>query len=387
MHFEATELTEGERALQREVRAFLAAELGQATVQPGLGFNSAKDPGFSRRLAERGWVGMALPKAYGGHDRSTVDRFVVVEELLRWGAPIGHHWVADRQTGPLIARYGTEAQKHRFLPGICRGELSFSIGMSEPDSGSDLASLATKATRVDGGWTISGTKVWTTGAHVHDWIVVLCRTTPVEEVPDKRAGISQMLVDLKAPGVHARPIPFIDGTADFCEVAFDDAFVPDDLVLGELGAGWTQNASELVYERGGPDRFLSTYLVVQEFLREVGSGQPSDAVLEMIGNAVAHYWVLHGLSLSVARAIDEGRAPATEAALVKEMGTRFEQDVVNAVLHLIEFEPDLNAPGLFERLLITATLTAPSFTIRGGTNEVLRSIVAKGLRPKVGPGE
>jgi alkylation response protein AidB-like acyl-CoA dehydrogenase len=387
MHFEATELTEGERALQREVRAFLAAELGQATVQPGLGFNSAKDPGFSRRLAERGWVGMALPKAYGGHDRSSVERFVVVEELLRWGAPVGHHWVADRQTGPLIARYGSEEQKHRFLPRICRGDLSFSIGMSEPDSGSDLASLATKATRVDGGWTISGTKVWTTGAHVHDWIVVLCRTTPVEEVPDKRTGLSQMLVELRAPGVQVRPIPFIDGTADFCEVVFDDAWVPDDLVLGELGAGWAQNASELVYERGGPDRFLSTYLVVQEFLRQTDSGQPSDAVLEMIGNAIAHYWVLHGLSLSVARAIDEGRAPATEAALVKEMGTRFEQDVVNVVLHLIEFEPDLHAPGLFERLLVTATLTAPSFTIRGGTSEVLRSIVAKGLRPKAGSNE
>jgi acyl-CoA dehydrogenase-like protein len=380
MHFEATELTDRERALQREVRAFLTAELGGATVQPGLGFNSAKDPEFSRRLAERGWIGMALPRAYGGHDRSAVDRFVVVEELLRWGAPIGHHWVADRQIGPQIARYGTEAQKQRFLPGICRGELSFSIGMSEPDSGSDLASLVTKATPADGGWTISGTKVWTTGAHVHDWIVVLCRTTPREEVTDKRSGLSQMLVDLRAPGVQARPIPFIDGTADFCEVVFNETFVPDDLVLGEVGAGWTQNASELVYERGGPDRFLSTYLVVEEFLRECSSETVTDAALETIGNAVAHYWVLHALSLSLARAIDDGRMPTTEAALVKELGTRFEQDVVNAVLSLIDFEPDLAALGLFERLLVSATLTAPSFTIRGGTNEVLRSIVAKGLR-------
>jgi 3-oxocholest-4-en-26-oyl-CoA dehydrogenase alpha subunit len=382
MYFEATELTDGERALQREVRAFLETELGQAAVQPGLGFNSAKDPDFSRRLAGRGWVGMALPKAYGGHDRTAVDRFVVVEELLRWGAPIGHHWVADRQIGPLIARYGTDAQKRRFLPGICRGELSFSIGMSEPDSGSDLASLTTKATRVAGGWALSGPKVWTTGAHVHDWIVVLCRTTPRHEGADRHSGLSQMLVDLKAPHVQVRPIPFIDGTADFCEVVFDGAFVPDELVLGELGAGWGQNASELVYERGGPDRFLSTYLVAQEFLRECGSGGVSDAALETIGSAVAYYWVLHGLSLSVARAIDEGRTPAAEAALVKEMGTRFEQDVVNAVLHLVEFEPNLAASGLFEQLLITATLTAPSFTIRGGTNEVLRSIVAKGLRPQ-----
>jgi alkylation response protein AidB-like acyl-CoA dehydrogenase len=384
MHFEATELTDGERALQGEVRAFLAAELGEVTVLPGLGFNSAKDKDFSRRLAARGWVGMSLPRAYGGHDRSSVDRFVVVEELLRWGAPIGHHWVADRQIGPQIARYGTEAQKQRFLPAICGGELSFSIGMSEPDSGSDLASLATKATRADGGWTVSGTKVWTTGAHVHDWIVVLCRTSALDEVTDKRSGMSQMFIDLQAPGVNVRPILFIDGTADFCEVVFDNAFVPDELVLGEIGAGWTQNASELVYERGGPDRFLSTYLVLEEFLRRSDPETVTDAALETIGNSLARYWVLHALSLSVARAIDDGRTPTTEAALVKELGTRFEQDVVNAILELIDFEPNLASSELFERLLVTATLTAPSFTIRGGTNEILRSIVAKGLRPEVG---
>jgi alkylation response protein AidB-like acyl-CoA dehydrogenase len=385
MHFEATELTDGERALQHEVRDFLAEELDGPMVQPGLGFNSAKDPAFSQRLATRGWVGMALPSAYGGHDRSAVDRFVVVEELLRRGAPIGHHWVADRQIGPLVARYGTEAQKQRFLPGICRGELSFSLGMSEPDSGSDLASLTTKAIRVDGGWTVTGTKVWTTGAHVHDWIVVLCRTSPLEQVGDKRSGLSQMFVALTAPGVRVRPIPFIDGTADFCEVVFDEAFVPDDLVLGQVGEGWTQNASELVYERGGPDRFLSTYLVVEEFLRQLDSATITATTMETLGNLVAHYWVLHALSLSLARAIDDGRLPSTEAALVKELGTRFEQDVVAAILGLIDFEPDLAAAGLFERLLVTATLTAPSFTLRGGTNEVLRSIVAKGLRPGVEP--
>src|ERR1700722_1687384 len=385
MHFEATELTDEERALQRDVRAFFSAELGGATVQPGLGFNSAKDETFSRRLAERGWVGMSLPRAYGGHDRSAVDRFVVVEELLRWGAPIGHHWVADRQIGPLIARFGTERQKQRFLPGICRGELSFSLGMSEPDSGSDLASLTTKAIRVDGGWTVSGTKVWTTGAHVHDWIVVLCRTSPLGEAGDKRSGLSQMFVELPAPGVRVRPTPFIAGAAEFCEVVFDGAFVPDDLVLGQVGEGWAQNASELVYERGGPDRFLSTYLVVEEFLRQCDSETIADTTTETLGNLVVHYWVLHALSLSLARAIDDGRLPSTEAALVKELGTRFEQDVVAAILDLIDFEPDLAAAGLFERLLVTATLTAPSFTIRGGTNEVLRSIVAKGLRPSVDP--
>jgi alkylation response protein AidB-like acyl-CoA dehydrogenase len=168
MRFEATDLTAEELALRSEVREFLEQECPRGTFVPGLGMNAAKDPAFSAKLARRGWVGMALPKRYGGHDGSAVDRFIVVEELLRWGAPVGHHWVADRQSGPVINKFGTDEQRDRFLPGICRGELSFSIGMSEPDSGSDLASVATKAERDGEGWRVNGTKIWTSGASVND---------------------------------------------------------------------------------------------------------------------------------------------------------------------------------------------------------------------------
>jgi 3-oxocholest-4-en-26-oyl-CoA dehydrogenase alpha subunit len=381
MDFEATELTDAEHQLREDVRHFLADELPRGSFTPGLGMNAAKDPDFSVKLGQQGWLGMALPKKYGGHDRSAVDRFIVVEEMLRWGAPVGHHWVADRQTGPVIARFGTEAQKQRFLPAICRGELSFSIGMSEPDSGSDLASLTTKATRDGDGWVLVGRKVWTTGADVNDWFVVLCRSSPVEETGDKRLGLTQMIVDLKSPGLVATPIPFIDGTADFCEVVLDEVFVPDDLVLGEVGAGWKQNTSELAFERGGPDRWLSTYLIVEELLRQCEGEHVPDEVVDLLGEAAARYWVLHNLSLSLARTIDRGGSPSIEAALVKEMGTRFEQDVLNAVLGVVEFEPGAAARSLFEQLLVTATLTAPSFTVRGGTNEILRSVAAKGLQP------
>ncbi len=379
IRFEMTELTESERALQAEVRAFLAAELPRGSFTPALGMNAAKDPVFSQKLGARGWLGMNLPTRYGGHDRSAVDRFVVTEELLRWGAPVGHHWVADRQTGAVLARYGTEEQKQRFLPLICSGELSFSIGMSEPDSGSDLASISTKATRDGNGWVLEGTKIWTTWANVNDYFVVLCRTTPADQVTDRRQGLSQLIVDLRGRGVTAIPIPFIDGTDDFCEVVLDEVFVPDDLVLGEIGAGWTQNTSELAFERGGPDRWLSTYLIVEEFLR-LQRGALGESARRVLGDAVANYWLLHNLSLSVARSIDKGGAPSTEAALVKEMGTRFEQDILNAVLELVDFEPNTNNSSLFNRLLMSATMTAPSFTIRGGTNEVLRSIAAKGLQ-------
>src|SRR4051794_38906322 len=241
-----------------------------------------RDQAFSRKLAERGWLGMALPKRYGGGDRSAVDRFVVVEELLRWGAPVGYHWIADRQTGPVLLRFGTEAQKERFLPPICRADVSFSIGMSEPEAGSDLAAVQTRAQRVDGGWSVSGTKLWTGGAHVNDWFVVLCRTSDEE---DRHAGLSQLIVDLRAPGLTARPIPYMDGNAFFCEVTLDDVFVPDDLVLGEIGAGWLQNMSELAFERAGPERWLSTYLVAEEYLREHGAAD--ERATATLGEAVA----------------------------------------------------------------------------------------------------
>ena len=384
MRFEMTEFTDAERALQGEVRSFLAEELPRGSFTPGLGMNGAKDPAFSAKLGQRGWLGMALPTRYGGHDRSAVDRMIVTEELLRWGAPVGHHWVADRQTGPVIARFGTETLKERFLPAICRGEVSFSIGMSEPDSGSDLASLSTRAVRDGDGWVVVGRKIWTTSAHLNDWFVVLCRTSPVEETGDKRLGLSQLIVDLHSPGVEITPIPFIDGSADFCEVVLDEVFVPDDLVLGEIGAGWAQNTSELAFERGGPERWLSTFLIVEEFLRGHQGGTISDDLADLLGTGTAMYWVFHNLTLSIARTIDAGGSPSLEASLMKEMGTRFEQDILNAVLAVVDFEPGLPARSVFEQLLVTATQTAPSVTIRGGTNEILRSVAAKGLQPSGG---
>jgi 3-oxocholest-4-en-26-oyl-CoA dehydrogenase alpha subunit len=378
MRFEPTELTDAELALQEEVREFLATELPRGTFRPGLGMGADRDPTFSRKLAARGWVGMALPRRYGGGDRTAVERFVVVEELLRWGAPVGHHWVADRQTGPVINRFGTQAQKERFLPPICAGELSFSIGMSEPDSGSDLASLKTRATRVEGGWLLNGTKVWTSGAHVNDWFIVLARTS---DEADRHEGLSQLLVNLRSSGLRVNPIPFLDGTAHFNEVVLTDVFVPDELVLGQVGMGWAQNTSELAYERGGPERWLSTYLVVEYFVREHAGNPMGERVEALLGEAAAQWWALRQLSLSVARQIDRAESPAAESALVKEMGTRFEQDVLNGVRRLVDLEPSLESTSTFERLLSSATLTAPSFTIRGGTSEILRSVAARGLRP------
>jgi alkylation response protein AidB-like acyl-CoA dehydrogenase len=372
--FVATELRPAELALQAEVRAFLADVLPRGTYRPGLGFMAPADKEFSRQLGARGWLGMALPKAYGGGERSAVERFIVTEELLAWGAPVGHHWVADRQSGSTIAAFGTEEQKQRFLPGICSGDLGFSIGMSEPDAGSDLAGLRTTGTRVEGGWRLDGTKVWTTGAHRADWMIALCRTS---DETDRRNGLTQFLVDMSSSGLKVNPIPFLDGTADFNEVVLDEVFVPDELVLGDVGRGWAQNTSELAFERGGPDRYLSTYVVVEQWLRE--STSLGEAAYQLLGRLTASWWGFRQLSLASVRSIDEGSSPVVEAALVKELGTRFEQDVLDALQQLVDVEPSPDSSSLFEQLLCEAILTGPSFTIRGGTVEVLRSIVAKAL--------
>ena len=370
-------LTAAELALREQVRAFLAETLPWGTFEPGLGMGAAVNPQFSAALAERGWVGMAVPARYGGRDATAVDRFVVVEELLRWGAPVGHHWVADRQIAQVLLRYGTEQQKTWLLPRICMGELCFCIGMSEPDAGSDLASVRTKGVRDGDGWRVSGVKVWTSNAMRADFMIALCRTGDGE----RHAGLSRFLIDMRSPGVTLNPIPFLDGSTDhFAEVVLDGVAVSDDMVIGEIGQGWAQNAAELAFERSGPDRWISTFLLVQEFIREHPDLAAGPEGSRLIGELAAQYWVLRRLSLTVARAIDAGGTPAAEAALIKEMGTRFEQDVVNALRQLLDRElvygPE---PSLFERLLRRATLESPSFTIRGGTNEVLRSVAAKGL--------
>jgi len=374
--FEYTELDDGERALREEVRAFLAAEL-PPDHRPGLGMSGNHDPEFSRKMAARGWLGMALPVEYGGHGRRAIDRFVVVEEMLRAGAPLGAHWVADRQTGPTLMSFGTEEQKRRFLPSIAAGECYFSIGMSEPDAGSDLAGVRTTATRGEGGWLLNGTKIWTSGAHQNHWFIVLCRTSPNEG--DRHFGLSQLIVDLRSPGLKINPIAFLDGTHHFNEVVMEEVFVPDELVLGEIGRGWQQVNSELAYERAGPDRYLSSWQVFRWLVESSGADPDADAA-EAIGRITARYWALRQMSMAVSRAIDAGKAPALEAAIVKDLGTTFEQDVVELVRAVVDHEPSLDHAELGAHLFAQAILTGPSFTIRGGTTEILRTIAAKGLR-------
>ncbi|MFT3977694.1 MAG: acyl-CoA dehydrogenase family protein, partial [Sphingomonas bacterium] len=183
-------------ALRMEVRAFLAGELAKRSSLSRAESWNGFDRDFSRAMGAKGWLGMTWPKRYGGHERSAFERYVVVEETLAAGAPVAAHWIADRQSGPTLLRFGTEEQKETILPKIAAGETVFCIGMSEPDSGSDLAATRTRAMPVDGGWRVTGTKLWTTGAHHADYMILFCRTSG--SPADRQAGTSQLLVDLHA---------------------------------------------------------------------------------------------------------------------------------------------------------------------------------------------
>ncbi|MGE0338160.1 MAG: acyl-CoA dehydrogenase family protein, partial [Gammaproteobacteria bacterium] len=176
LRFPRYELPAALAPLRQEVREFLAEELAAYRPVTRSFTWDGIDPEFSRKLGARGWLGMTLPKAYGGHARSALERYVVVEETLAAGAPVGYHWVADRQSGPMVVRLGTEAQKRAIVPAITRGEACFAIGMSEPNSGSDLASVKSRAERVSDGWLLNGTKIWTTSAHRATHMIALFRT-------------------------------------------------------------------------------------------------------------------------------------------------------------------------------------------------------------------
>jgi alkylation response protein AidB-like acyl-CoA dehydrogenase len=361
--------------LRYEVRQFLDDEVTEGNFTPEAdAWLSGIDPTFSRRLAGRGWVGMTIPTKYGGPGRSELERFVVSEELLAAGAPVAAHWIADRQMAPSILRNGTEAQRLRYLPGIASAELLFGIGMSEPDSGSDLASVRTRAVETEAGWRISGTKLWTSGAHVATTLIVLART---DDGADHHSGLSQFLVDLPHPAIHINPIITIDGGHHFNEVVFEDAILPAEAIIGARGDGWGQVTRELANERSGPERILSTLPLLRAWAR-IPTSRTNPAARLALGALVSRMAVLRQMSLAVASTLLAGGSPVIDAAMVKDLGTVFESDVVDGVRRFADVEPDPGEDG-FGRLLAMAVLHTPAFTLRGGTNEILRSIVAKGL--------
>ena len=396
-----------DEALRPVVRAFLTEALRGVPAATRARSWAGYDAAFSRELGRRGWLGLTLPQAYGGGGRSSFARYVLVEEFLNFGAPVGSHWIADRQSGPLILKYGTEAQKQFYLPPICRGESFFCIGMSEPNSGSDLASVKTRAVRqaptfaaaraalppegaspalgrpgggLGGGegWVLNGQKIWTTNAHNCQYMIALVRTSG--ETADRHKGLSQVIVDLSLPGVTVRPITDLSGDSHFCEVFFDNVQLGADALIGEEGKGWEQVNAELAFERSGPERLFSSIVLFDEWLAYVRTpqGRTPEAV-RLAGKVLSQLAPLRAMSVAVTEKVARGESPIVEAALVKDLGTGVEQLIPAAIADDLFSRESSQVPLELLQTLAFVTQVAPSYSLRGGTRDILRGMIARGL--------
>ncbi len=368
-----------DEALRSQVKAFLARQLEGMPPERRARSWMGSDPAFSRALGQRGWLGLSLPKRYGGAERGFFARFVIAEELLAAGAPVAAHWITDRQSGPLILRYGTEAQRAFYLPKISAGEIFFCIGMSEPNSGSDLASVRTRAEPLPGGgYRLNGRKIWTSNAAICHYMIALVRTSGTPD--DRQKGLSQVIIDLRQPGITIRPIRDLSGDAHFAEVTFDDVTLPAEALIGEEGAGWEQVNAELAFERSGPERILSSMVLVDTwlgYLKSLPAHGREDVIL--VGRLAAHLAALRALSLSVTARLVAGDSPVVHAALVKDLGTTYEQMIPEAISAAIAADPGASLPDALVRTLAYTVSMAPSFSLRGGTREILRGMIARGI--------
>jgi len=365
------DLRQTARALAEEVAATMPLD---QRARSWSGFSAD----FSRKLGAAGLLGLTLPKQYGGGERGPFARFVVVEELLAAGAPVAAHWIADRQSAPLILNFGTEEQRQFYIPRICKGELLFCIGMSEPGSGSDLASVRTRAERTATGWRVNGQKIWTTNAMHSDYMIALLRTSGTSE--DRHNGLSQLIVDLKAPGVTVRPIEDLAGDAHFAEVFFEDVDLPAEALIGEEGQGWQQVTAELAFERSGPERIYSSIVLFDGWLAHLrANGRSDDATHALVGGLAARIASLRAMSIACTARLAAGESPVVEASLVKDLGTTLEQELPLVIADDLASHPDDQSDPELIRAVQYVTHVAPSFSLRGGTREILRGIIARGL--------
>ena len=250
--------------------------------------------------------------------------------------------------------------------------------MSEPNSGSDLFAAKTKATKTDGGFLINGTKIWTSSAHVANYMLAIFRTSPSTK-ENRRHGLTQFLVDMKTPGIKVNPIGQLTGKAEFNEVVFRMLSCLTIMRSAKSTAPGSRRPCELAYERSGPERFLETYYVLTELVRALGDA-PDTRGAEGIGRLVAQLHTMRRMSVSVAGMLHAGKEPVVEASIVKDIGTIWEQQLPHRVRDLAAFvEPDASNHEILDTVLPYAMKVAPKLTIQGGTTEVLRGIIARGL--------
>lgn len=374
--FSMASLPEADEALRPAVRDLITRYTASMPVDRRARSWQGFSAEFSRMLGAEGFLGLTLPEHYGGRNRGPFARFVVVEELLSAGAPVAAHWIADRQSAPLILNYGTQAQRQFYIPRICRGEALFCIGMSEPGAGSDLAGVRTRAERTANGWLLNGQKIWTTNAVHSDYMIALVRTSGTPA--DRQGGLSQLIVDLKAPGVTVRPIIDLTGDAHFCEVFFDNVALGEDALIGNEGDGWKQVTAELAFERSGPERIYSSVILLDAWVQHLQTAGRDDSS-RLVGRLTAELAILRAMSIACTARLAAGESPVLEASIVKDRGTGFEQLLPVVIGDDLASHPDEAVSSDLYRTLTYVTHIAPSFSLRGGTREILRGIIARGM--------
>lgn len=375
--FRPARIPDEAEAIRPAVKAFLAEWMPGRSADTRARSWSGFDADFSRALAAKGWLGLTLPTAYGGGGADAFTRFVLIEELLAQGAPVAAHWIGDRQSGPLLLHYGTEAQRQHFLPRMCRGEIFFCIGMSEPNAGSDLASVRTRAVRDGDQWVLSGQKIWTTYAHKSHYMIALVRTSGTPD--DRQKGLSQFLVDLSLPGIDIRPITDLTGDSHFNEIFFDEVRLPADALVGAEGGGWAQVNAELAFERSGPERIYSSIVLLDRWVGQLRAAADASAHLAALGGVIARMAVLREMSIAVTARLAAGESPVIEAALIKDLGTELEQELPVMIGEAIAADPSIPVDDEMLRTLAFVSQINPSYSLRGGTREILRGMIARGL--------
>ena len=319
---------------------------------------------FSKVLAANGWIGMTWPTEMGGGGRPNIERIIMGEEMIKVGAPIAASWFADRQMGPGLIAFGTADQQAEFLPGMLSGETTWCIGMSEPDSGSDLASLTTSAVRDGNEWVINGQKIWTSFATVADYCYLIGRTST--EGPPHR-GVSEIIVPMDLPGIEVRSITDMTTNAHFCEVYFTDVRVPIENLVGVEGDAFKQTMSQLEHERGGIDRLVSNKRLYDQAVAAADTDDPR--VRQEIAQLEIGYRL--GRLLVYREALKQ--APAGFSAATKCFCTEHQQRVADfATLQL-------GMAALVDPELARAINYAPAYTIMGGTSNVMRNILGERL--------
>jgi alkylation response protein AidB-like acyl-CoA dehydrogenase len=363
VQFNLTPDLEALGAEAREVGARAAAKV----EMPEDSWLIGNDREFSAEMAERGWLGMTWPTEHGGAGKTALERFVVVEALIATGAPIASSWFADRQIGPTMLQFGTDEQRQQYLPGIINGTDQWSIGMSEPDAGSDVASVRTRAERDGDRWIVNGQKIWTSGAADADYIYLIARTDP--DAPAHK-GLSEFVVAMDSPGITIKPITDLTGNEHFCEVFFEDVEVPYENLVGEPNESFRQVMRQMEHERGGIDRLVSNrslYDLIRNDVRDRGEHISDPLLRQEFAKAETIYTIARHMILREVM----GQAPAGWSAITKTLATEFETDVANLCGRMI------GAESMLWNRVTRNICYAPAYTLMGGTTLILRNIIGE----------